>query len=98
MTPEPLETLRVGLPEGNKTYYDVYREWVAAIPVLAAPGNREDVAAYGARTRPALAKKLGLPSGFGAPDRPGRPGRRGGRRPRRVLRDRDRARHHHPRG
>jgi hypothetical protein len=67
LTPESLETLRVGLPEGNKTYYDVYREWVAAIPVLAAPGNREDVAAYGARTRPALAKKLGLPSGLEPP-------------------------------
>ena len=67
VTPEPLETLRVGLPEGNKTYYDVYREWVAAIPVPRAPGNREEVAAYAARTRPALAKKLGLPSGLEPP-------------------------------
>jgi hypothetical protein len=67
MTPELLETLRVGLAEVNKTYYDVYREWVAAIPVPAAPVNRGAVAAYGARTRPALAKKLGLPSGLGPP-------------------------------
>ena len=52
VTPEPLETLRVGLPEGNKTYHDVYREWVAAIPVPRPPGTREEVAAYAARTRP----------------------------------------------
>jgi hypothetical protein len=64
VTPEPLETLRVGLPRGNKTYHDVYREWVAAIPVPPAPATREEVAAHTARTRPALATKLGLPSGF----------------------------------
>jgi cephalosporin-C deacetylase-like acetyl esterase len=64
VTPEPLETLRVGLPKGNKTYHDVYREWVAAIPVPPAPGTREEVANYAARTRPALARKLGLPAGL----------------------------------
>ena len=65
MTPEPLETLRVGLPEGNKTYHDVYREWVAAIPVPRPPGSPEELAAYAATARPALARKLGLPNGPG---------------------------------
>ncbi|APW58894.1 hypothetical protein BSF38_00303 [Paludisphaera borealis] len=67
VTPEPLETLRVGLPAGNKTYHDVYREWVAEIPVPHAPGTREDAAAHAAKTRPALAKKLGLPTGLKPP-------------------------------
>jgi hypothetical protein len=67
VAPEPLETLRVGLPDGNKTYYDVYREWVAAIPVPHAPASREEVTAHAARTRPALAKKLGLPTGLEPP-------------------------------
>lgn len=61
------ETLRVGLPEGNKTYQDVYREWVAAIPVPHAPGTREDGTAFASRTRPALATKLGLPAEGEAP-------------------------------
>ena len=61
VTPEPLETLRVGLPEGNKTYHDVYREWVAAIPIPRPPETHEELAAYAATARPALARKLGLP-------------------------------------
>lgn len=58
---EPVEALRVGLPEGNKTSHDVYREWVAAIPTPRPPGSREELAAYAATARPALARKLGLP-------------------------------------
>src|SRR5262245_5310944 len=65
VTPEPLETLRVGLPEGNKTYHGVYRDWLAATPVPQARGTREEAAEYAARTRPALARKLGLPAGLG---------------------------------
>src|SRR5205823_592147 len=43
--------------------HDVYREWVAAIPVPHVPGTREEVVAHAARTRPSLARKLGLPAG-----------------------------------
>jgi len=67
VTPEPLETLRVGLPEGNKTYYDVYREWIAELPVPRAPTNPEEFAITSSRARPALAKTLGMPTGLKPP-------------------------------
>ena len=97
VTPEPLETLRVGLPEGNKTYHDVYREWVAAIPVPRPPGTREEVAAYAATDAPGAGEEA-RPAAPGRAPRPSGPSARPRRRrPRRVLRDRDRARHHRPR-
>lgn len=65
VTPEPLETLRVGLSARNKTYHDVYREWVAATPPPRAPRTRDELATDAVRMRRALAKKLGLPAGQG---------------------------------
>ena len=79
VTPEPLETLRVGLPEGNKTYHDVYREWVAAIPVPRAPGTREEVAAYAATDAPGAGEEARPADRAGAP-RPSGPSARPRRR------------------
>ncbi len=62
VSPEPLETLRVGLPEANKTYHDVFREWVAAIPVPPVPPTRALALSFTTGTRRALEQKLGLPS------------------------------------
>jgi dienelactone hydrolase len=67
VTPEPLETLRVGLPEGNKTYYDIYREWIAELHVPRAPTTPEEFAITSSRARPALARKLGIPAGLKPP-------------------------------
>jgi len=61
VTAEPREMLRVGLPDNNKTYMDVYREWVAALPAPAEPKSSADLADYVSLARAALAKRLGMP-------------------------------------
>lgn len=68
VAPEPLETLRVGLPSSNKTYLDIYRDWVSALAEPPEPKAAIEVEAFADRARPLLAARLGFPINPGLAD------------------------------